>query len=111
MKYWNNGFRLNPKDGDVEITDEYWSELLDKQSQGYQIISDDNGYPIAHKAEKTTEQIEAQKKAKIQSEFQKQTDPLFLELMEDNFESLPSEMQSILQVWIDKKNEIREMED
>lgn len=30
----------------VEITEEYWRELLDGQSNGSEIVADENGYPI-----------------------------------------------------------------
>lgn len=34
MKYWKNGFYDEPVDGSVEITDEYYQELLAGQSTG-----------------------------------------------------------------------------
>lgn len=39
MKYWENGFYLeqNANNTRLEITDEYWAELLEKQSKGYTI--------------------------------------------------------------------------
>lgn len=46
MKYWKEGFYLNQIENSVEITDEYWQELLNGQSNGKQITSDENGYPI-----------------------------------------------------------------
>jgi hypothetical protein len=46
MKYWKQGFYLNQIEGSVEITDDYWQELLEGQSNGKQIVSDANGYPI-----------------------------------------------------------------
>jgi hypothetical protein len=46
MRYWKNGFYGIPIEGSVEITDEYWHELLLGQSQGKRIVSDDTGYPI-----------------------------------------------------------------
>ena len=46
MKYWKNGFYLTQIEDSVEITDEYWQELLDGQSQGKQIVSNEDGYPI-----------------------------------------------------------------
>jgi len=46
MKYWKQGFYLNQIEGSVEIEDDYWQELLDGQSQGKQITSDEDGYPI-----------------------------------------------------------------
>lgn len=49
MKYWENGFYLeqNADKTRYEITDEYWQELLDLQSQGKEITTDKNGKPIA----------------------------------------------------------------
>ena len=46
MKYWKQGFYLNQIEGSVEIDDDYWQELLDGQSQGKQIVSDEDGYPV-----------------------------------------------------------------
>lgn len=46
MKYWKNGFYTKKIEGSVEITDEYWKELLEGQSQGKQIISNEVGYPV-----------------------------------------------------------------
>ena len=46
MKYWKDGFYLEQTEGSVTITDEYWQELLDGQSQGKQIVSNEDGYPI-----------------------------------------------------------------
>jgi hypothetical protein len=46
MKYWKEGFYLDQIENSVEITDEYWQELLNGQSNGKQIASDENGYPI-----------------------------------------------------------------
>ena len=46
MKYWKNGFYVKEIEDSVEITDEYWKELLEGQSQGKQIVSNEVGYPI-----------------------------------------------------------------
>jgi len=46
MKYWKQGFYLNQIEGSTPIEDDYWQELLDGQSQGKQISSDETGYPI-----------------------------------------------------------------
>ena len=46
MKYWKEGFYLTHIEESVEITDEYWQELLDGQSHGKQIVSNEVGYPI-----------------------------------------------------------------
>ena len=46
MKYWKQGFYLNQIEGSTPIEDDYWQELLDGQSQGKQIVSDEDGYPI-----------------------------------------------------------------
>lgn len=39
MKYWENGFYLeqNASNTRLAISDEYWAELLEKQSKGYSI--------------------------------------------------------------------------
>lgn len=49
MKYWENGFYLeqNANKTRYEITNEYWQELLDLQSQGKEISTSENGKPIA----------------------------------------------------------------
>lgn len=48
MMYWENGFYLeqNADKTRYEITDKYWQELLDLQSQGKEITTDKNGKPI-----------------------------------------------------------------
>ena len=46
MKYWKNGFYLEHQENSVEITDDYWKELLEGQSNGKQIASNEEGYPI-----------------------------------------------------------------
>lgn len=58
MKYWKQGFHLAHIEGSVEIEDDYWQELLNGQSQGKQIVSDDDGYPIlADPPAPTTEEL------------------------------------------------------
>ena len=46
MKYWKQGFYDEPVDGSVEITDEYYQELLAGQSAGLLIAESQKGYPI-----------------------------------------------------------------
>ena len=65
MKYWKNGFYLEQIEGSVEITEEYWQELLDGQSQGKQIVSNEVGYPIlADPPALTTEELAQEVRAK-----------------------------------------------
>jgi len=52
MNYYDGitkGFYLEQNENKTryEITDEYWQELLDLQSQGKEITTDKNGNPIA----------------------------------------------------------------
>ena len=54
----------------------------------------------------TTEDLEKIKNDR-KAQFETITDPLFMQLIEDNFDSLPVDLKNILQTWIDKKNEIR----
>jgi len=68
MKYWKQGFYLNPQEGSVEIEDDYWQELLNGQSQGKQIISDETGYPIlADPPAPTQEELDAREIASLKS--------------------------------------------
>lgn len=43
-KYWKQGFYDEPQEGSVEITEEYWQELLDGQSSGKEIRENENLY-------------------------------------------------------------------
>lgn len=57
----NNGFynsNINDiPDNSVEISDEYHAELLESQSEGFVIQSDENGYPIAVEHVLTVDEI------------------------------------------------------
>jgi hypothetical protein len=65
MKYWKEGFHLTHIEGSAELTDEYWQELLDGQSQGKQIVSDATGYPIlTDPPAPTTEELAQRARAK-----------------------------------------------
>lgn len=44
--YWKDGFYNEPIDGSVEISEEYWHELLEGQSNGKIITENSEGYPI-----------------------------------------------------------------
>ena len=46
MKYWKKGFYDEPVNGSVEITEEYYSQLLAGQSAGLLIVESKKGYPI-----------------------------------------------------------------
>lgn len=43
--YWLDGFYDTPQVGAIQITPERWQELLDGQSSGKEIVTDENGYP------------------------------------------------------------------
>lgn len=61
MKYWKKGFYDEPIDGSVEITEEYYNQLLAGQSAGLLIVESKKGYPILVVYEATSEEIRAQK--------------------------------------------------
>lgn len=46
MKYWKQGFYDEPVEGGVEITDERWLELIDRQAAGMLITEDEQGSPV-----------------------------------------------------------------
>ena len=49
MYWYNGGFYDRPVNGGTEISVGYWQELLDGQTAGKVIVSDENGYPILSK--------------------------------------------------------------
>lgn len=54
MKYWKKGFYDEPQGGAVEITEEYYNQLLEGQSTGFEIQENAENYPILVKIEPTT---------------------------------------------------------
>ena len=46
MKYWKQGFYDEPIEGSVEITEEYYNQLLAGQSSGLLIVESKKGCPI-----------------------------------------------------------------
>lgn len=67
MKYWKQGFYDEPVDGSVEITDEYYQELLAGQSTGLIIAESKNRHPILVEYEYDIEEVRKMKVSEIQS--------------------------------------------
>ena len=67
MKYWKNGFYDEPVNGSVEITDEYYNQLLNGQSAGLQIVDNHNGHPILVEYKLTIEETKAQKLGELRT--------------------------------------------
>lgn len=67
MKYWKQGFYDEPVDGSVEITEEYYQELLAGQSAGLIIVESKNCYPILVEYEYDIEEVIKMKISEIQS--------------------------------------------
>lgn len=63
--YWKNGFYDKPLEGSVEISVEYWQELLDGQSSGKEIKENTDGYPILVEHEYTIDELKEMKIAEI----------------------------------------------
>ena len=61
MKYWKQGFYDEPIEGSIEITEEYYNQLLVGQSAGLFIADSKKGYPILVVHEATIEEIREQK--------------------------------------------------
>ena len=61
MKYWKQGFYDEPQEGSIEITEEYYNQLLVGQSAGLFIAESKKGYPILVVHEATIEEIREQK--------------------------------------------------
>ena len=73
MKYWKNGFYDTQVEGAVEITEEYYNQLLNGQSAGLLIVDNQNGYPILVEYEYSFEDVIKNKVTEIQ-EFDKSED-------------------------------------
>ena len=67
MKYWKQGFYDEPVEGSVEITEEYYQELLAGQSTGLIIAESKNRYPILVEYEYDIEEVRKMKVSEIQS--------------------------------------------
>ena len=65
--YWKNGFYDTLVDGAVEISVEYWKKLLDGQSSGKLIVTNDEGYPVLVENEYSLEDMRKIKVSEIQS--------------------------------------------
>lgn len=67
MKYWKDGFYDTPINGAVEITDEYYDQLLVGQSSGLLISENNSGHPILIVNEPTVEEVRVQKLAELRA--------------------------------------------
>lgn len=63
--YWKQGFYDESQEGSVEITEEYWQELLDGQSSGKEIRENESGYPVLVDHEYTLDELKEMKIADI----------------------------------------------
>lgn len=66
MKYWKQGFYDEYQEGSVEITEEYYNQLLAGQSNGLLIVESKNGYPILVEYEYDIEEVRKMKISEIQ---------------------------------------------
>ena len=73
MKYWKNGFYDEYREDSVEITEEYYQELLAGQSTGLIIAESKNRHPILVEYEYDIEEVRKMKISEIQI-FDKSTD-------------------------------------
>lgn len=65
--YWKKGFYDTLVAGAVEITIEYWQELIEGNSVGKLIVEDENGYPILVDYEPTIDEMRAQKLTELRA--------------------------------------------
>lgn len=71
--YWKAGFHDTPQDGGVEISLEYWQELLEGNSAGKLIVENDEGYPELVEYRYDIEDVRKMKVSEIQ-QFDKSKD-------------------------------------
>nr|DAQ50631.1 MAG TPA: protein of unknown function (DUF4376) [Caudoviricetes sp.] len=66
MKYWKQGFYDEHQEGSVEITEEYYNQLLAGQSSGLIITESRKGYPILVEYEYSLDDVRKNKVSEIQ---------------------------------------------
>lgn len=86
--YWKDGFYDTYEEGRIEITKEYWQQLLEEQTNGKEIISNEEGYPIAINRIESVEDIKAKVLSRIKA-FDKSEEVNSFSLRGDN-------------IWLDK---------
>lgn len=96
MKYWKNGFYDEPQEGSVEITEEYYQELLAGQSTGLIIAESKNRHPILveyeYDIEDDIEELKDMKIAEIKTY--------------DQSDAVNSFMLDGKQIWLDKDTRV-----
>lgn len=65
--YWKKGFYNTPQDGGVEISVEYWQELINGQASGKQILENEKGYPVLVDYIPTIDEIRTQKLTELRA--------------------------------------------
>jgi len=65
--YWNNGFYDTQVNGAIEISEEYYNQLLSGQSTGKMIVEDEKGFPILIEYESTIEELRTRKLGELQT--------------------------------------------
>ena len=90
--YWKNGFYDKPQEGAVEISVEYWQELLDGQSSGKEIKENADGYPVLVEHEYTIDELKEMKITEINAY--------------DKSDSVNSFILSGKTIWLDKDTRV-----
>lgn len=90
--YWKDGFYDYNVEGGVEISVEYWRELLDGQSSGKDIMENESGYPVLVEHEYTLDELKEMKIAEINAY--------------DKSDAVNSFTLSGKQIWLDKETRV-----
>lgn len=91
MKYWKKGFYDTLQKGAVEISDEYYMELLNGQSSGKEIY-DDSGFPFLKEHQYSIDELKEMKVVEIESY--------------DKSEAVNSFMFNNISMWFDKATRV-----
>lgn len=92
MKYWKQGFYDEPIEGSIEITEEYWQELIDGQSTGKEIKENESGYPVLVEYQFSLDELKDMKIAEIKTY--------------DQSDAVNSFMLDGKQIWLDKDTRV-----
>jgi hypothetical protein len=107
MKYWENGFFLeqNEQNTRKEISDETWRELLEAQSNGMEIYTDDNGLPQVREHIKSNEEI---KQNRI-DEIKQRLTAISEDIIQDQVGEFVIDLSTKKQEFITLHNELRSL--
>ena len=106
--YWENGFYSKQnKDGTrKEISQEKWNELLEGQAKGYEICSDEHGYPYLAEHKPGLDELLNMKKWELKKALISMQENIIQYLVGEKIDNI----DELKQKFIATHNELRKLE-